>query len=52
MVGKSKIEEEVESDEGDGDNTIGANDKCLKKPTQIAITRAVKTIMDFSLSAE
>ena len=47
MVGNSKIEEEEESDEGDGDNTIGANDKCLKKPTQI-----LKTIMDFSLSAE
>ena len=31
LVGNKKIEEEVESDEGDGDNTIGANDKCLKK---------------------
>ena len=35
LVGNNKIEEEVESDEGDGDNTIGANDKCLKKKTQL-----------------
>ena len=35
MVGNNKTEEEVESDEGDGDNTTGANDKCLKKKIQL-----------------
>ena len=52
FVHNSKIEEELESDKEDGDDMIGANDKCLEKPTSIAIIRsAVETIMDVSFFA-
>ena len=52
MVRNSKIEEEVETDEADGDGTIGAKDNSLEKPTPIAVRSAIETIMDFFFLAE
>ena len=52
MVRNSKIEGDVESNEKDGDDTIGASDKCLEKPTPIATRNTIKTVMDFSFYAE
>ena len=51
MVHNSKIEEQVESDEEDGSDLIGANDKCLEKPNSIVLRSAIETIMDVSFFA-
>ena len=52
MVCNSEIKEEVENDEEDDYGTIGANDKCLEKPTPITIRSVIKTIVDFSFFPE
>ena len=51
VVRNSKVEDEVQSDEEDGDDLIGVNDKCLEKPTPIVIWSAIENIMDFNFFA-
>ena len=52
MMHEVKDPVEVESNKGDGDDTMEVTDKCLEKPTSIELRSAIETIMGFSFFME